>query len=128
MVNAATLGIDLNTKDNVGQTAFHSACRWGSINVVKMIIENPTTLSIDFNAKENAGQTAFHLACKFDHFSVTKMIIGNSAILSIDLNAKDNEGLTAFNRVCNHGMIKMISKNADTFKIDLSWPHWHKIP
>ena len=41
---------------------------------------------------------------------------------------KDNEGLTAFNRVCNHGMMKLIKNNADTFKIDLSWPEWHKIP
>jgi ankyrin repeat protein len=128
MESSATLNIDLNTKDNSGKTAFHFACGFGCINVAKLIMENSATLSIDLNAKDNSGQTAFHLAFKFDHFSVAKMIIENSAIFSIDLNEKDNEGLTAFNQVCNHGMMKLIKNNTDTFKIDLSWPEWHKIP
>ena len=62
---SATLSIDLNAKDIIGQTAFHSACASGRFNVAKMFIENSANLSFDFNAYDNVGHTAFDWACSF---------------------------------------------------------------
>ena len=75
---SATLSIDLNAKDIIGQTAFHSACASGRFNVAKIFIENSSNLSFDFNAyNNNVGQTAFDLACSFGNINVVKMFMEN---------------------------------------------------
>ena len=86
MENSATLSIDLNAKDIIGQTAFHSACASGRFNVAKIFIENSANLSFDFNAYDNVGHTAFNWACSFGNINVVKMFMQNYAIFNIDPN------------------------------------------
>ena len=88
MDNSATLGIDLNIKDNAGQTPLHLACRWGYIKIVKVFMENSATSSTDFNTKDNAGRTAFQLALNSDQkFSrnCVRIMRKNADTLKIDL-------------------------------------------
>ena len=82
------LSINLNGRNNDGQTAFHLACKRDNVNVVKMFMENSATFC-HFNAKDNTGRTAFHLACGRGHVNIAKMFVEKSALLSISLNAKD---------------------------------------
>ena len=74
-MNSSTLNIDLNAKDNLGQTAFHIACVWGNYNVAHILIDNSDTYSIDINAIDNLGQTALDLARAQGHDNVAKLII-----------------------------------------------------
>ena len=74
--------IDLNAKNNVGQSAFHMASRWGCINVVKMIMEGSTILNIDLNTKNNAGRTAFHMASNKE---VYELMLNNADTFKIDI-------------------------------------------
>ena len=82
MNNAATLGIDLNSRDNeYGQTAFSWACEKGHADVVKLLMENATTMSIDLNAKSNGGNTCFHYACMFGQKSTIELLLNNACFV-----------------------------------------------
>jgi ankyrin repeat protein len=63
MKKSSELKIDLNIKDNNGNTALHIACLNGHSEIVEIIIKNSSELKIDLNSKEEGGWTAFHLAC-----------------------------------------------------------------
>ena len=54
-------GIDLNAKDNRGNTALHWACSTGKTETVQMILKNWKEFGIDIKAQDNAGRTALDL-------------------------------------------------------------------
>ena len=92
--NSAELGIDLNTKDDHGYTAFHLACDRGHANAAKMIMANSAALKIDLNTKSEFGDTPYHSACYKGHTEVVQLMLDHSKILNIDLTAEDNDGNT----------------------------------
>jgi len=55
---------DMNTKDNIGRTALHEACRYGQTETAQLIIQSSKEFGIDLNAKDNIGRTAWHWACR----------------------------------------------------------------
>merc|ERR1712029_395003 len=54
---------DLNTKDDIGWTALHLACRNGQTETAQLIIQNSKEFGIDLNTKDLWGDTALHWAC-----------------------------------------------------------------
>ena len=94
--NSAALGIDLNTKDDHGYTAFHLACDRGHTNVAKMIMSNSAALKIELNTKSEFedGETPYHSACYKGHTKVVQLMLDQSKILNIDLTAEDDDGNT----------------------------------
>ena len=119
MNNAATLGIDLNSRDNdYGQTAFSWACKEGHADVVKLLMENAsTTMSIDLNAKSKSGNTGFHWACYYGQTSTVELLLNNADALHLDkLNSKNSEmrdtgphlaGVAGPCGPCGHRLAKM---------------------
>merc|ERR1712051_394003 len=97
---APLLSIDLYTKTNNGNTAFHIACEEGHANVIKIIMENAAAFNLDLNMKNNDGMTAFHLACisgkesmtrftssvVFKNLDVIRLFMENASALNINLN------------------------------------------
>ena len=57
--------IDLNARNNRGQTAFIGACKYGKIQVVKFLLTDP---NIELNTGDNEGWTAFMWACYNGHW------------------------------------------------------------
>ena len=90
--NSAALGIDLNTKDDHGYTAFHLACERGHTNLAKIIMANSAALKIDLNTKSEFGDTPYHSACYKGFNKVVEVMLDQSKILNIDLTAEDNDG------------------------------------
>ena len=90
--NSVTLSIDLNAKEETGQTAFHLACGWDHFYLVKVIMENSDTVSIDLNAKDNRGHTAFNLACILDCPSIMELMLNTiDSKLKIDLEIERSQ-------------------------------------
>ena len=54
---AATLSIDVNSKDNSNRTAFHLACMEGHSGVVKIFMGYAANLSIDIYSKDTCNRT-----------------------------------------------------------------------
>ena len=60
--------------------------------------------------------------CKLGYTNLAEMLIQKSAKFNIDLNAKNDFGMTAFQSASNQkheGIVEMMKKNAESFKIDL---------
>ena len=108
ITNAATLSIDLSTKDNDGFTDLHCACINGHANVVKIIMENASAFSIDLRRKDSFGSTAFHLACDMGFSDGVKIFMAMATNLSIDLNTKDANGMTGFHLACISGQSNVV--------------------
>ena len=54
-------GIDLNARDDNGQTAFWKACALGKKRIIKLLLDNWKELDIDIKSKNNEGQTALDI-------------------------------------------------------------------
>ena len=61
----STSSLDLNAKDDNGNTAFHhaciTACRLSTDSTVKMFLENWREFGIDIKVQNNHGQTALDI-------------------------------------------------------------------
>lgn len=62
------------------------ASYWGSVDAVKVLVEN----GADIHHKNSSGNTALHKACEKDQFDVIKYLISQGA----DINLKNNYDMT----------------------------------
>ena len=79
--NPFSLGIDLNSKDIDGKTAFHWACQFGHTGVINNFMENAANLSIDLNSKDKSGNTGFQWACQMRKTDVVNILKKNASNL-----------------------------------------------
>ena len=77
-------GINLNRKDNNGYTALHYACRKGTRDIARILIENGANV----NLMTNNGVTPLHLAASIGSKEIIKLLLDAGA----DINATDNAG------------------------------------
>ena len=69
------LKIDLNSTTITGKTAFHLACQYGQLKIVKMLMFNSAKHLIDLNQKDEYGWTAFHWACYWGKPRIVEIMI-----------------------------------------------------
>ena len=108
--------IDLNAKDNHGQTAFIGGCRYGRGKVVKFLLTLPC---IEVNAQDNQGWTAMLWACFNGNKDVVQLLLDNSD--RIELNARDSIGFTAFIWACYNGhkdVVKLLLEHSGRIKLN----------
>ena len=87
--------LDVNPKNNFGNTPLHYAVRGGKLDVVKYIMDQIK----DKNPKNNEGNTPLHLAVNLQwhgRLSVFKYIIENVA----EKNPSNNDGKTPLDLAC----------------------------
>ena len=104
-------GIDFNAKDIFGNTAFHHACKFGSVEIVKMFLESSR---IDFNVLNNAEESG--IISSFynvklngkNNYKVMELLLEKSMELGIDVNAKDMHGNTPFFRSVRYGLLEAV--------------------
>ena len=64
-------GADIETKDEVGFSPLHWACRSGELTVVKMLVRNGARVRVI----ENAGRTCFMFAAAFGHTEIVRYLV-----------------------------------------------------
>jgi len=107
-------GIDLNSEDSIGKTAWHDACRFGQTETAQLIIHSSKDFGIDLNSEDSIGRTAWHDACIEGETETVQMILKNWKEFGIDIQARDNEGKTALDLInlekYNHQIKKILEK------------------
>jgi ankyrin repeat protein len=101
--------LNVNGKDEYGDTALHTAARRGKVNVLKALLTH-NQLKID--ATNNRGLTALHVAAYGDCVDIVKALLADSRL---NLNATDKDGEIALNiaaRLGNVDMVKALLANS----------------
>lgn len=80
---------DVNTQDDVGNTALHMACQYGELEAVKLLVK----LNADVNRKNILGTTPLMQAAYNGHLDVVEHLVKNGA----DVSVKNYIGWTAIN-------------------------------
>ena len=62
MQKSVDFNIELNAKDGLGLTAFHTACCLGNTRIVEMMIDKAERFKIELTAKTKRGETGFDIA------------------------------------------------------------------
>ena len=81
-------GIDVNTKNNIGDTAMTIAAYQGHIKIIELLIAN----GADIDLKNSNGDNPLILAAYQGHTVIVKELIANGA----NVNTKNNNGDTPF--------------------------------
>jgi ankyrin repeat protein len=102
-------GVDVNAKNDHGETSLMLASEQGYLAMVKLLLEK----GADVNAADAYGRTALMGASGNDHIEVAKLLLDKGA----DANAKASEGWTVLMLACldNHLEIArlLLEKRAD---------------
>jgi len=85
-------GVDVNERDQNGESALVWAAKHGHINVMRILIK----AGANVNIKSNSGRTALiEAVLRHNYFAVRELLKANA-----DVDIKDNEGMTALMYVC----------------------------
>ena len=102
-------GIDVNARNNDGETALIRAVENGNIDISKMLVE----AGADVNVRNNDGNTALILASRTGKAAIVELLVTDNSywdadgkyiivmVWGTDVNARNNEGETAFMVVHN---------------------------
>ena len=91
--------------NNEGKTALHIACRYGHIDIVRMLVE---IYGCSLKSVDNTGSVPFHDACFYDQVEIIDYLIhfvNNPGNL---LLAADIKGNTAFHKANQSGSLQVI--------------------
>ena len=81
-------GIDVNIRDDAGQTPLTLAVKKGNIDAIELLCQQP---GIDINVRDNLGQQPLQLAVKLNHAATVEHLCQQPGIA---LNARDEIGQT----------------------------------
>jgi len=86
-----------------GDTPLHRACRFGHVQVVKVLLEHPV---IDVNAGNAGRATPLNIASQEGHVEVVKLLLADTRV---DLNSPSGDGTTPFSKACQEGYVEVVS-------------------
>jgi ankyrin repeat protein len=103
---------DINARDGEGKTALHMACRYSSVNVVTLLVEN----GAEVNVKDAFHNTPLMEACRHQSEDVIVFLLGQSA----EVNVKNKHNSSPLTLACqylkeeNAAVVKhLLDANAD---------------
>ena len=73
-------GIDLNARNDDGETGFMRACYYGQTEIVKLMINSSKEFGIDLNVRNVNGDTGFMLARVFGYRKIVKLMVNASRL------------------------------------------------
>jgi ankyrin repeat protein len=88
-------GIDINHEDSTSQQPLGVASKWGSLSVVKLLLQ----ANADVKDEDNDGCTALHKAAQGDHVKCIEALLEAHS----ELDARDKGGSTPLHHAAYHG-------------------------
>ena len=82
------VGADIETKDDMGRSPLHWACRSGALDVVKLLVK----ASAEVRATDNEGYTCLMCASHHGHTETVRYLVG---LKDVDVNHISDDGRSA---------------------------------
>lgn len=103
-------GVDVNYRDEQGETALHVAARFGHTDCAKALIEGSTTPKADLDVAEKTfAWTPLFIACVDGHLPIVELLIEADA----DLERPDLSGWTAKEHAALRGHLDIARRLAE---------------
>ena len=103
-------GVDINWQDATGETALHTAARFGSMECARILLAGSNSQKADFELTENSfAWTPLHIACVDGHLSIVELLIDAGA----DLNKPDASGWKPREHAALRGHLVIAEKLAE---------------
>ena len=101
-------GADLHTRNNCQESPLHYACKEGSLDVVKMLVE----AGVEVCATDDYGDTCLIRAACSGHTETVRYLVG---LFQVDVNHENDEGRTALHDAvgCTDVVQVLIEAGAD---------------
>ena len=91
----------VDEKDWNGYTALHNSCRYGHIDMVRLLIKHKANV----NTRTDSGDTPLTLAARNKHENVLHALLNDSQCL---VDAKGRDGYTALQYSCRYGHVDIV--------------------
>ena len=107
-------GINVNIRNEAGQTPLTLAVRKYNINAIELLCQQP---GIDINARDNFGQQPLHLAVKLNHREAVDYLCQQPGIA---LNARDDIGQTPLMLAVRNGNCEIVRSLCSQKRTDIN--------
>ena len=97
-------GVDINSKDESGNTALDWACYENDIDTIEKLLSHP---DIDVNSRDNERHTALIETMRHKHPDAANKILEHP---DVDVNAKDKDGNSALDWASYYGLVSGVEK------------------
>ena len=104
LLTKSDINIDVNLKNEIGDTPLHVACANGHSRVVDLLTKSD--IDIDVNLKNEIGDTPLHVACANGHSRVVDLLTKSD--IDIDVNLKNEIGDTPLHVACANGHSRVV--------------------
>lgn len=123
LLNQNQKRINYNATDNIGNSAFMNACKYGNIEVIQTLMKSSESKGIKLNTANHNGRTALHIACMIESNSTegTIYLLQNLKFTLIEINAIDQRGWTAFHFACKIGKLDVVEEFLSMTRLDLDF-------
>ena len=117
MVNALfDFGVDVNSKDQSGNTALHGACLSDEPAVVERVLK----LGTHVNERNNKGEIALHHAAVSQHEEFTKLLISCNSYIDVQNCDGFTPLMNAIKRRCTTNALHLLQQGASTGLTDIN--------
>ena len=107
--------ININFKDNEGNTALQYACLWGNLELVDALVKR----GADIKSRGKFNNTPLHNTCIYNNYNnvfIVKILLDNGA----DIDAKKMDGRTPLDDACYNGHMDLALVLMDS-GADIHW-------
>ncbi len=104
-------GADALTKDSLGNTPAHAACRHGQEAVLSVLLSSSSFSSVP-GAANHSGETPLHLAASHPETDgCLRLLLRDGDSSSLDVKARRKDGRTALHLAALHGEAFSLTNN-----------------
>ena len=115
----ASKGVDINSRDNHGCTAFFKICETrGKMKIFRELILQ----KVHIEALDHYGYTPFHIACRRGNIEIVRELIK----LGVDIKKPDNKNRSPFYTACANGLDDVVQELSNHVNISEIVAHLFK--
>jgi len=100
-----------------GYTPLHTACHWGHLEIVKILLSYDFILKESSNKSDNTGWTPLYSACNNGHLEIVELLLSKKDILDGSGNKSNDYNWTPLHTACNGGHFRIVKLLLSKIKI-----------
>ena len=106
--------VDVNIKDDMGNTPLNVACRYCQLDIIKFLLCLPL-VDLNIRIPSYMYSDLLHKACRYGELQVVKSLV---SLPSLDVNIKNTGGYSPLHTACHYGQLDIIKFLMSTERVN----------